>query len=175
MYLSIWCYKILWFLPIRDRLIEFWKNQKILPPRVSGTLKPVEYAGKNRFSKFCRFLILNRPWSLVITHSYLTRTMICFRDSYAMDTFSRYFFQLNRAYAFQWEYFRPRSSILPGGNRVWNIFMAELQGRFRIRNRQYFEKRFLPAYSTGFKVPETRGGKNFLFFQNSIRRSLSLY
>ena len=86
---------------------------------------------------------------------------------------SQVLFQLNRAYAFQWEYFRPRSSILPGGNRVWNIFMAELQVRFGIGNRQYFEKRFLPAYSTGFKVPETREGKKFLFFQNSFRRSLT--
>ena len=50
--------------------------------------------------------------------------------------------------------------------------MTKLQGRFRPRKREYFEKRFLPAYSTGFKVPETRGSKNFLFFQNSIRRSL---
>ena len=148
----------------------FWKNKNILLPRVSGNLKPVEYAGKNRFSKYSRFLW---PWSLVITHSHLTWTMICFHDSYAMHTFSLYFFQLNRAHASQWEYFRPRSSILPGGNRVWNILMAELQVRFGIGNRQYFEKRFLPAYSTGFKVPETRGGKNFLFFQNSIRRSLN--
>ena len=141
-------------------------------PRVSGTLKPVEYAGKTRFSKYCRFLGLNRSWSLVITHSHLTLTIICFRDSYAMYTLSWYSFQLNRVNAFQWKYFRPRSSILPGGNRDWNIFMAKLQGRFRPRKWQYFEKRFLPAYSTGFKVPETRGSKNFLFFKNSIRRSL---
>ena len=46
--------------------------------------------------------------------------------------------------------------------------MAELQVRFGIGNRQYFEKRFLPAYSTGFKVPETRGGKNFLFFKTLL-------
>ena len=85
---------------LRDRLIEFWKNKKKLPPRVSGTLKPVEYAGKNRFAKYCRFIILNRPWSLVITHSYLTRTMICFRDSYAMDTFSRYFFSTKSSIRF---------------------------------------------------------------------------
>ena len=45
--------------------------------RVSGTLKSVEYAGKKRFSKYCRFLGLNRPWSLVITHSHLTWTIIC--------------------------------------------------------------------------------------------------
>ena len=37
--------------------------KKFLPPRVSGTLKPVEYAGENRFSKYCRFHIRNRPWS----------------------------------------------------------------------------------------------------------------
>ena len=39
--------------------------------------------------------------------------------------------------------------------------MAERQGRFGIRNRQYFEKRFLPAYSTGFKV-------FFLFFKTLL-------
>ena len=38
----------------------------------------------------------------------------------------------------------------------------ELQGQFRPRKRQYFEKRFLSAYSTGFKVPETRVGKKKL-------------
>ena len=139
------------FILIRDRLIEFWKNENFLLPRVSGTLKPVEYAGKNRFSKYSRFLGLNRPWSLVITHSHLTWTMICFRDSYAMHTFSLYFFRLNRAHAFQWEFIRPRSSVLPGGNRIWNIFTIKLQGRLRPRKRAYFEKRFLPAYSTGFR------------------------
>ena len=35
---------------LRNRLIEFWKNKKILPPRVLGALRAVEYAGKNRFS-----------------------------------------------------------------------------------------------------------------------------
>ena len=36
---------------LRDRLIEFEKKMFFfLPPRVSGTLKAVEYAGKNRFS-----------------------------------------------------------------------------------------------------------------------------
>ena len=35
---------------IRDRLIEFEKKNFFLPPRVSGTLKAGEYAGKNRFS-----------------------------------------------------------------------------------------------------------------------------
>ena len=147
----------------------FWKNKKILLPRVSGNLKPVEYAGKNRFSKYSRFLGLNRPWSLVITHSHLTWTMICFRDSYAMHTFSLYFFQLNRAHASQWEYIWPRSSVLLGGDRIWNIFTIKLQGRFRPKNGNILKKWFLPAYSTGFKVPETHGGNNFLFFQNSIR------
>ena len=37
---------------IRDRLIEFRKKKYFLPFRVSGTLKPVEYAGKNRFLKY---------------------------------------------------------------------------------------------------------------------------
>ena len=32
---------------MRDRLLEFQKNKICLPPRVSGTFKPVEYAGKN--------------------------------------------------------------------------------------------------------------------------------
>ena len=44
-------------------------------PYVSGTSKPVEYAIRNRFSKYCCFLGLNRPWSLVITHSHLTWTI----------------------------------------------------------------------------------------------------
>ena len=52
--------------------------------------------------------------------------------------------------------------------------MTKIQGQFRPRKRQYFEKRFLPAYSTGIKVPETRVGKQFLFFQNSIGRSLTI-
>ena len=52
--------------------------------------------------------------------------------------------------------------------------MTKIQGQFRPRKRQYFEKRFLPAYSTGIKVPETRVGKKFLFFQNSIGRSLTI-
>ena len=38
---------------------SFKKN--LLPLRVSGTLKPVEYAGKARFSQYCRFHGLNRP------------------------------------------------------------------------------------------------------------------
>ena len=46
--------------------------------------------------------------------------------------------------------------------------MAELQVRFGIGNRRYFEKRFLPAYSTGFKVPETRGGKIFFIFFKTL-------
>ena len=50
--------------------------------------------------------------------------------------------------------------------------ITQLQGRFRPWKRQYYEKRFLPAYSTALRAPQTRGGKNFLFFQNSIRRSL---
>jgi len=37
------------YIKIRDRLIEFRKKNIFLPFRVSGTLKPVEYAGKNRF------------------------------------------------------------------------------------------------------------------------------
>ena len=42
--------------------------------------------------------------------------------------------------------------------------MTKIQGQFRPRKRQYFEKRFLPAYSTGFKVPETRvDKKNYSF------------
>ena len=49
----------------------------------------------------------------------------------------------------------------------WLWVMTKLQGRFGIRNRQYFEN------FTGFKVPETRGDKNFYFFQNSLRRSLN--
>ena len=44
--------------------------------------------------------------------------------------------------------------------------------RFRTWKRQYFKKRFLPAYSTGFRVPETRKGKQIFFFQDSIRRFL---
>ena len=46
--------------------------------------------------------------------------------------------------------------------------MTKLQGPFRIRNRQYFEKRVLPGYSTGFKVPETRGGANFFYFFKTL-------
>ena len=41
---------IIYFL--RDRLIEFRKKNFFLPIRVSGTLKAVEYAGENRFSKY---------------------------------------------------------------------------------------------------------------------------
>ena len=37
-------------------------------------------------------------------------------------------------HTFQWEYFRPRSSILQGGNRVWNIFTTKFQGRIRPKN-----------------------------------------
>ena len=37
---------------IRDRLIEFRKKKNFLPIRVSGALMAVEYAGKNRFSKY---------------------------------------------------------------------------------------------------------------------------
>ena len=40
------------FVKIRDRLIEFRKKNFFLPIRVSGTLKAVEYAGENRFSKY---------------------------------------------------------------------------------------------------------------------------
>ena len=52
------------------------------------------------------------------------------------------------------------------------MVITELQTRFGIRKRQYFEKRFSPAYSTAFRVPETRMGKKKFFFRNSIRRSL---
>ena len=54
------------------------------------------------------------------------------------------------------------------------IAVTQLQGRFRPWKRQYYEKRFLPAYSTALRAPQTRGGKIFLIFQNSIRRSLMM-
>ena len=41
--------------------------------------------------------------------------------------------------------------------------MTKLQTRFSIRKRQYFEKRFLPAYSTALRAPETRKGKKYFF------------
>ena len=65
---------------IRDRLIEFSKKYIFLPFRVSGTLKPVEYAGKNRFSKYWRFHVLNR-WSLIMAtfhgpyYAFVTQTL----------------------------------------------------------------------------------------------------
>ena len=37
-----------------------------LPFRVWGTLRAVEYDGKNRFSKYRRFHVLNRVWSSVM-------------------------------------------------------------------------------------------------------------
>ena len=136
-----------------------------MPLRVSGTLKLVEYAGKNRFSKYWRFHILNRVWSSVITHNHLTWTIICFRDSYAMHTFSLYFFRLNRAHAFQWEFIRPRSSVLPGGNRIWNIFTIKLQGRFRPRKRQYFEKKkVFTSVFYWFQSTRNAWEQKFLFF-----------
>ena len=45
--------------------------------------------------------------------------------------------------------------------------ITQLQGRFGIRKRQYYEKRFLPAYSTALRVPQTRGGKK-KFFQTLL-------
>ena len=46
-------------LSLRDRLIVS-KKKFFLPFRVWGTLKAVEYDGKNRFSKYRRFHVLNR-------------------------------------------------------------------------------------------------------------------
>ena len=39
--------------------------------------------------------------------------------------------------------------------------MAKFQDQFGPRKWQYFEEQFLSAYSTCFKVPETRGGKKY--------------
>ena len=46
--------------------------------------------------------------------------------------------------------------------------ITQLQGRFRIRKRQFYEKRFLPAYSTALRAPQTRGGKKKFFFQTLL-------
>ena len=48
------------------------------------------------------------------------------------------------------------------------MVITELQTRFGIRKRQYFEKRFSPAYSTAFRVPETRMGKKKIFFETLL-------
>ena len=149
---------------IYNRLIEFWKNKKFLLPRVSGTLKPVEYTGKNRFSKYARFLGLNRPWSLIVKifqmrlppGKTLDRGRI-YSHWKACARFSRKKYKENVCIAYE-----SRKHIIVYVKWLW--VMTKLQGRFRPRKREYFEKRFLPAYSTGFKVPETRGSKNFLFF-----------
>ena len=143
----------------------FWKNKNILLPRVSGNLKPVEYAGKNRFSKYSRFLW---PWSLVITHSHLTWTMICFHDSYAMHTFSLYFFQLNRAHASQWEYIWPRSSVLPGDDRIWNIFTIKLQGRFRQKTAIFWTNGFYQRILLVSKYPKRMGATISYFFKTLL-------
>ena len=144
-----------------------------MPPRVSGTLKPVEYAGKNRFSKYCRFPIPNRTWSsaIKIFQTRLPPGKILDRGlkyshwkAYARFSWKKYLENVYIAY-------ESRKHIMVRVEWLW--VMSKLQRRFGIRKRQYFEKRFLPAYSTGFKVPETLGGKIFLFFQNSIRRSLN--
>ena len=61
------------------RLIEFWKKNFRISDTKYVFIKYVEYVGKTRFSKYCRFLVPNRSWSLVNTHSHLTWTIICFR------------------------------------------------------------------------------------------------
>ena len=43
--------------------------------------------------------------------------------------------------------------------------MTKVQGRFRPRKRQSLQKRFLLAYSTGFRVPKTYGANKFQFFE----------
>ena len=50
---------------------------------------------------------------------------------------------------------------------LWSMLneMAKQQGQFRPRKRQYFEKCFLPAYSTGFRASEKRKGKTIFFFE----------
>ena len=50
-------------------------------------------------------------------------------------------------------------------NGQCNMAISQLQGRFRIRKRWYFEKRFLRAYSTVLRVPETRMGKKKFFLK----------
>ena len=39
--------------------------------------------------------------------------------------------------------------------------MTKHQDQSGPRKRKYFKKRFLPSYSTGFKVPKTREAKFF--------------
>ena len=56
-------------------LIEFWKKNF----RILDTIKYVEYIGKTRFSKYCRFLVPNRSWGLVNTRGHLIWTKIFFR------------------------------------------------------------------------------------------------
>ena len=56
-------------------LIEFWKKNV----RILDTIKYLEYFGKTRFSKYCRFLVPNRSWGLVNTRGHLIWTKIFFR------------------------------------------------------------------------------------------------
>ena len=52
--------------------------------------------------------------------------------------------------------------------------ITQLQGRFRIRKRQFYEKRFLPAYSSALRAPQTRGGKKKKFFQTLLDGPLKI-
>ena len=146
-----------------------------MPSRVSCTFKPVEYVGKNRFSKYFRFLGLIRPWSLVVK-IFQTRLP----PGKILDR-GRKYSHLKACARFNWKKYQENVCIAYGSRKhimvhvKWLWVVTKLQGRIRPRKRQYFEKWFLPTYLTVLKVPETRGGKNFSFFQNSIRRSLKKF
>ena len=80
------------------------------------------------------------------------------------------FFQLNRAYAFQWEYFRPRSSILPGGHRVWNLFTSrESRANFKVNldqeNGNILKNCFYQRILLVSKYPKREWTNNFYFFK----------
>ena len=144
-----------------------------MPPRVSGTLKPVEYAGKNRFSKDCQFRGLNRPWSLAmkIFQTRLPPGKILDRGRKyshwkAYTRFSWKKYQGNVYIAYE-----SRKHIMV--NVKWLWVMTKLQDRFT-KKTAILKKRFLPTYFTSFKVPKTRGANLFYFFKTLLDGPLHL-
>ena len=142
------------------------KKKIFLPFRVPGALRAEEYAGKNRFSKYWLFHNPNRPWSLVVK-TFQTRLP----PGKILDR-GRKYSHWKACGRFSWKKYQENVCIAYESRKhimvhvKWLWVMTELQTRFGIWKRQYFEKRFLPAYSTALRAPDTRKGKTFLFFQN---------
>ena len=111
---------------------------------------------------------LNRPWSLVVK---ILQTWL--PPGKILDRGRKYSQRKDCAW-FSWKKYQENVCIAYESRKhimvhvKWLWVMTELQTRFRIWKRQYFEKRFLPAYSTALRAPETRKGKKKYFFKTLL-------